>query len=256
MMIRIMQSEWQRMWARKKTKVLLFGYLGLLLLSCWFLSVFKISFYDPAHDVHLNSLNTAPFLFRELSFFLVFILVPLLAIDSFNGEVRSGALRMALIRPLSRWRMWVAKWTVQGMVMASLLLITMGTGILLGMGVMPEVNTTTFYKTETFGFAGAIGYIVQYYSLGLLILVTVSGVAQLISLCMPNAVFTYVGVIAFLIGGIYVSEEMGFLLGGSDSIFKQLASHPEADFIGLALGWGIISWALSFLIWTQRDFKG
>ncbi len=79
---------------------------------------------------------------------------------------------------------------------------------------------------------------------------------ELISLCMPNAVFTYVGVIAFLIGGIYVSEEMEFLLGGSDSIFKQLASHPEADFIGLALGWGIISWALSFLIWTRRDFKG
>ena len=50
MMIRIMQSEWQRMWARKKTKVLLFGYLGLLLLSCWFLSVFKISFYDPPVD--------------------------------------------------------------------------------------------------------------------------------------------------------------------------------------------------------------
>ncbi len=53
---------------REEDEGLLFGYLGLLLLSCWFLSVFKISFYDPAHDVHLNSLNTAPFLFRELSF--------------------------------------------------------------------------------------------------------------------------------------------------------------------------------------------
>lgn len=117
-MIRIIRSEWQRMWARKKTKVLLFGYLGLLLLMCRFLSAFKVSFYDPAHDVSLNSLNTAPFLFRELSFFLVFILVPLLAVDSFNGETRSGALRMVLIRPLARWRILAAKWALQAIVLA------------------------------------------------------------------------------------------------------------------------------------------
>ncbi|MFD1409272.1 ABC transporter permease [Kroppenstedtia eburnea] len=255
-MIRIIRSEWQRMWARKKTKVLLFGYLGLLLLMCRFLSAFKVSFYDPAHDVSLNSLNTAPFLFRELSFFLVFILVPLLAVDSFNGETRSGALRMVLIRPLARWRILAAKWALQAIVLAGLLAVTMWTGILFGMWVMPDVATTSFYKTETFGFTGAMGYIIQYYSLGLLILMTVSGAAQLISLWMPNAVFSYAGVIAFLIGGIYVSPRMEFLLMGSDSIFKQLAPSPEADFIGLALGIVTISLAFSFLVWTRRDFKG
>lgn len=254
-MIRIIQSEWQRMWARKKTKVLLFGYLGLLLLVCWFLSVFRISFYDPAHDVPLNSLNTAPFLYRELSFFLVFILVPLLAVDSFNGEARSGALRMALIRPLSRWKVLMAKWALQGMVMTGLMTVTMWTGILFGMWMMPEVDTTTFYKTEVLGPLGAMGYILRYYSLGLLILMTVSGVAQWFSLWMPNAVFSYGGVIAFLIGGIYISPRMEFLLGGSDSIFKQLAPSPEADFIGLALGFVIISLTFSFLVWTRRDFK-
>lgn len=194
----------------KKTKVLLFGYLGLLLLMCRFLSAFKVSFYDPAHDVSLNSLNTAPFLFRELSFFLVFILVPLLAVDSFNGETRSGALRMVLIRPLARWRILAAKWALQAIVLAGLLAVTMWTGVLFGMWVMPDVATTSFYKTETFGFTGAMGYIIQYYSLGLLILMTVSGAAQLISLWMPNAVFSYAGVIAFLIGGIYVSPGWSF----------------------------------------------
>lgn len=256
-MIAIMHSEWQRIWARKKTKVLLFGYLALLLLECWFLyGMGGRAFYDAEHMVYLNSLNTAPFLFRELSLFLIFIFIPLLTIDSFNGEYRSGALRMVLIRPLARWRILTAKWMMQGMVLVTLTAVTMLTGVLFGMLVMPGVDTTTFYKTEAFGFGGAVGYILQYYLLALLILLVVSSISQLISLLMPNGVFSYLGVIVFLVGGLYVSSQMEFLLTASDSIFKQLAPQPEVHFIGLSFGFVIISLTLSFLIWSRRDFRG
>ncbi len=253
-LLSIMRSEWLRMWARKKTKVLLGLYLGLLLFVCLFLWGMGVSFYNPEHDIRLNSLNTSPFLFRELYIFLAFVFVPLLAIDTFNGEYRSGALRMVLIRPLDRWRILTAKLLLLGILLFVLIMLTMVVGIGLGLLLMPKVTETTFYQTEVFDLVGAWGYILQYYLLGLLILLVVSGVAMLVSLLMPNGVFAYLGVVGFLVGGLYFSSRMDFLLGASDAIFRQLAPDPEANFIGLSLCFVIISVTLSFLIWQRRDF--
>lgn len=253
-MLSIMRSEWLRMWARKKTKVLLALYVGLLLFVCLFLWGMGVSFYNPEHDVRLNSLNTSPFLFRELYIFLAFVFIPLLAVDTFNGEYRSGALRMVLIRPLDRWRILTAKWLLLGIILLALIVLTMVVGIVFGLLLMPKVTETAFYQTEVFDLVGSWGYILQYYLLGLLILLVVSGVAMLVSLLMPNGVFAYIGVIGFLVGGLYVSSRMDFLLGASDAIFQQLAPDPETNFIGLSLCFVIISVTLGFLVWQRRDF--
>src|SRR5690606_14105325 len=128
-----------------------------------------------------------------------------------------------LIRPLDRWRILTAKLLLLGILLFVLIMLTMVVGIGLGLLLMPKVTETTFYQTEVFDLVGAWGYILQYYLLGLLILLVVSGVAMLVSLLMPNGVFAYLGVVGFLVGGLYFSSRMDFLLGASDAIFRQLA---------------------------------
>ncbi|MEK1829881.1 hypothetical protein AAAC51_14640 [Priestia megaterium] len=55
----------------------------------------------------IDSLNSAPLLLRDLSFAITFIVIPMFVADSFNGEYTSGALRMVLIRPHHRVKLFL-----------------------------------------------------------------------------------------------------------------------------------------------------
>ncbi|MFP3434507.1 hypothetical protein SB781_32615, partial [Paraburkholderia sp. SIMBA_061] len=87
MMTGLFISELERTFKRKKTAVVLGVYTGLLAFS-WFFFFQRggISFFDAAHDVKIDSLNSAPLLLRDLSFAITFIVIPMFVADSFNSE--------------------------------------------------------------------------------------------------------------------------------------------------------------------------
>ena len=121
----LLLSEYERTFKRKKTIIGLLFYCFILAFECFFLFLMDgISFYDAQHSVQLNSINTAPFFLRELGLFINFILIPMFVVDSFNGEYTSGALRLVLIRPQKRIKLFLAKWIVQASLFLAIILFT------------------------------------------------------------------------------------------------------------------------------------
>lgn len=255
-MINIWISELERTFKRKKTWVGLIVYILLLGFECLFLyMVGGQSFYDPDHVVKLNSLNTAPFFLRELGLFIIFVLLPMFVVDSFNGEYTSGAYRLVLLRPRGRAALFAVKWGVQAAIIFCLLCITWFVAAIYGHLVFPEVNEVSFLNTGELQSSEAFIYVLTFYSIALLVLLAVLTIGSLISTVMPNVILSYIGVIGFFIGGMYISDHFSFFITFTDSIFQVLGKQ-NMTLIPLAFSIVLISAILNIMIWTKRDWMG
>ncbi|WP_044641197.1 ABC transporter permease [Risungbinella massiliensis] len=255
-MKQIVWSEFERTFKRKKTMVLLIVYAGLLALECLFLSSMRTGFFDAENSVQVDSLNAATLFFRDISFFVNFILIPMLVVDSFNGEYTSGALRMVLIRPVSRAKLFLAKWSVQYFIILAIICITWLTGTLFGRFAMPNVESTVFLGNEAVSSFGAFLYTLRFYGIALLIYMSLISVGSFISVLMPNPILSYVGYIGVLVGAIYASDQFIFLLAVTDSIFQQL-SHVNAEGFLVTLSvLLIVSIIMNLGLWKKKEWMG
>ncbi|GEM_PF-5000231 len=255
---RLIASEAQRVFKRKRTWAAVIVYLLFVLLECVFLAMFRTSFYDMNRSVKLDSLNTSPFLLRELAILMNFVIIPMLAADSFGGDVSSGALRLALIRPVSRARLFAVKWLVLVLLVGGLTLATWAIGTIFGMTWMPQVSETTIMGAGTVGTAGAIGFGLGFYGIALCVFAALLGIGGVVARLLPNPVLAYIGVLAVVVGGIYVSDSLSFLLSVSDSVFHFLGGIGGSD---ASLGWIVCAmlagcaiigtWSWSRREWTQ-----
>ncbi|WP_058302641.1 ABC transporter permease [Gorillibacterium timonense] len=253
-MLRLMKCEWQRMMARTKTKTVLVLYLLALAFECLFLKSMGVAMYDQIRSTPMNALNVAPFLLRELSLFLNFILIPMLAADSFNGEYTSGALRMTLLRPVSHLRLITAKWLVQGLLLGGLTAITFMVGTLFGRMALPEADTTSFLGTSAFGPGGALAYSALFYLIAYLVFLAVLGLAALISTVMPHPILAYAGTVCVLIGALYLSDSFAFLMSSSDAIFRLLGGLAGSGMLWISAACVMIAYGGVLLVWRRRDW--
>lgn len=203
----------------------------------------------------LNSLNTAPFLLRELGLFLSLILIPMFVVDSFNGEYSSGAYRLILLRPYERTKLLIVKWSIQAVIILGLLAVTWLAGMIFGKLVFPEVAETTFYQTDSLQPVGSFMYVIAYYVIAYLILLAVLTFGSLISTLMPNSILSYAGIIVFLVGSIYISNHFSVLLFMGDSIFKIMSGNHDIMLV-LVLFLILSNYGINLLIWKKRDWIG
>lgn len=256
MVSRIWMSECERMFKRKKTWVGIAIYLLLIGLEALFLyGVGGVSFYSPEEAVLLNSLNTAPFFLRELGIFLIFIIIPMFVVDSFNGEYSSGAYRLVLLRPQGHVTLLAVKLCVQGTIIFVLLMVTWVIATLFGKIVFPAAEEVTFLNTGFLEPFQAMMYSLSFYLIAFLILFALISIGSVISSVMPNAILSYIGIVGFVIWTIYVSDQFLFFLSMSDSIFEIMGNQQVSTFIiiaSLILG----SCIMNILIWKKRDWQG
>ncbi|MDN4594398.1 ABC transporter permease [Polycladomyces subterraneus] len=203
----LMVSEMERIWSRKKSLVS-FVILGLLLVFMTFwLHRGGIGFYDPLHTTRLNSVNFPVFLLKEMSFILSLILIPMMVVDNFNGECTSGAYRLVMICPFSRWQLLTAKWVSQAIVIGAMLVMILLYGVVAGAVLFPHEQTVTFFhRPEAEGY----GYVLLFYGWHSLIFLALLGIVGLLSSVLPNTIVAFFGSIAFLVGTVYASRQMFF----------------------------------------------
>ncbi|KRG15732.1 ABC transporter permease [Lederbergia galactosidilytica] len=251
----IIISEYERTFKRKKTMIGLAIYGCVLAFECFFLyAMGGLSFYDPEHSVQLNSINTAPFLLRELGIFLHFILIPIFVVDSFSGEYSSGALRLVLIRPQKRLKILLAKWLVQASFVMAIMLVTWLVGTIFGMISMPYVEETTFYETGPMNAFYGMLYTLLFYGLATFIMMGVIGLCSLMSMLLPNPILAFAGTVAALIGSLYVHDVFEYFLT-SDAIFKILGEQRGEFYISLFLII-VISCMMNVKIWQKKQWIG
>ncbi|UYO03421.1 ABC transporter permease [Paenibacillus sp. PSB04] len=255
MMLAMMLSDWERMWRRKKTLVSLLIFALIIGLDCLFLSMQNLGAFDNVSTVPLVSENFALFLLKEVSFFLVLIIGPMLIIDSMNGEYTSGQLRMVLIRPVSFAKLFLAKWMNLAGMLLLFTAVTFAVGEAFGYVFLPGADTVVFLNPEQqYGPTGAFFYCLKSYGLFYLILLAQLSLTSLICTLLPGVVLSYLGWIAVAAGSLYVSDSFGFLLMGMSTIFKLTAGlyhHPFYLPLLMCLGFGF---AVTMGLWQRRGW--
>ncbi len=254
-MLQLMQSDWQRMWKRKKTLVSLLIFVGIVLLDCLFLNMQHLGAFDNVSTVPLTAQNFSLFLLKEVSFFLVLIIGPILMIDSFNGEYHAGQLRLVLIRPISVMRMIAAKWINLAIVMALFLLVTFTVGEIFGHLFKPSVDTVVFLNTDrSYDPAGAFLYCLESYGLFMLIMLAQLSLTGLICTALPSPIICYLGWVGIAVGSMYVSDTFSFLLFGISSVFEWMAGSYAHAFILPVMICMILGFAVTMLWWHRRNW--
>ncbi|MCJ8011000.1 ABC transporter permease [Paenibacillus sp. KQZ6P-2] len=254
-MMQLLQSDWQRMWKRKKTFVSMLIFVGIVVLDCLFLMMQNLGAFDNVSTVPLTAQNFSLFLLKEVSFFLVLIIGPILMIDSFNGEYHGGQLRLVLIRPISFMKLFAAKWINLAVIMAMFLVATFAIGELFGHLFKPSVDTVVFLNPDrSYSPAGAFMYCLESYGLFMLIILAQLSLTGLICTVMPSPIICYLGWVGVALGTVYVSDTFSFLMFGMSAIFQWMAGSYTHALLMPVFVCMVLGFACTMLWWNRRNW--
>lgn len=107
-MLNLVISEFERLWARTKTRVILLSVPTLSLVTALFFRWMNQDL-DPESRFFVAAANFAYMNFNHHLVLTLSLLLPLLAVDVFTGEWESGGLRTVLLRPYYRRQIFAAQ---------------------------------------------------------------------------------------------------------------------------------------------------
>ncbi|KEK25274.1 ABC transporter permease [Bacillus gaemokensis] len=253
-MRQILVSEFERMFERKKTKVLMIIFGLLLILNSLWVHKFGAAIYDSkGTEAILSNLNFSVAVTREWYFPLFLLIFPILFIDSFNSEISSGAYRLIMIRPVSRWKLLFVKWITQVMMISLFLLVAFVISYGYGSFFVKHAEQTVFLnKQVTYGAGAALLYTVKYYLILWFIASSLLMLTSFVSLWFQNSVITYFVTIGLIVAGLYVNEGFSYFLIGSESILRVLSEGKTTFYLinGTILGGCALA---AMFYWRNKD---
>lgn len=261
----LIYSEWERIWGRKKTVGCFLSYLISMGLITWVMHrslLFSggVAFYGfgmdhPDNETPLNALNFSTFLLKDVSIFLVVVILPMLVADSLNGEYTTGALRLVLIRPHSRRQLLIAKWISQAFMLFLFLAVTFVYGTVAGWLIFPQVSETVYYQIDQpLSILGAYGYNLVFYAFTFAVWLAILGLGSLLSSLMPNSILAFLSTVGVLIGVMYLSDHFSFLIYSGPDLFRIMSGPGMGLFVLKVVVTLLISTLLTLIYWNQRDW--
>ncbi|MGE7882939.1 ABC transporter permease [Bacillus sp. NPDC094077] len=253
-MKQLMISEFERLFSRKKTKVMLFLFILALIGDAIFLDYGELAIYnrDGAWET-LSQLNFQVMLMKEVNPILALLIFPILFVDSFNGERSSGAYRLVCIRPVRRMKLLFAKWLTQFLIATMFLLLTFIVGYVYGRLYIPSAEYTTFLHPEIkYDAVEAFMYTLKYYAAFVFITATILLLASFVSLWMPNVVLSYFGTIGILFGALYFDNTLSYFIVTGQEVIRILSNEYSIFYLmnGTIL---VVCMLFSFITWRTKD---
>lgn len=204
--------------------------------------------------VKVNNLNLSVLVAKESFFVLNLIIFPLMFLDSFSGEIKSGAYRMTLIRPIPRYKLLFSKYLSQ-LIMAFLFLsILLIVSYIYGQLAGPHVSKVT-YSSQYMDQNGleSFYYTLKFYALLLIIVISILTIVSLISTFIPNTPLGFLITIGLMVGAFFISDKFSYFILAGEYVFNQL-NNPNGQFFVIN---GIIilcGGMLNFWMWRNQDF--
>ncbi|PFK37788.1 ABC transporter permease [Bacillus cereus] len=250
----ILKSEFERIFERKKTKILMIIFGLLLVLNSVWVHQFGVAIYDSKGiEVVLSNLNFSVAVAREWYFPLFLLIFPILFIDSFNSEISLGAYRLIMIRPVSRGKLLVAKWMTQVSIISLFLSFAFVISYSYGMLFVQHAEQTVFLnKQVTYDAGAAFLYTIKYYLILWFIASSLLMLTSFVSLWFPSSIITYFVTIGLIVAGLYVNDGVGYFLIGSKVILRVLSGENPTFYIinGTILGGFALA---SIFYWRKKD---
>ncbi|MDA1668143.1 ABC transporter permease [Bacillus cereus] len=247
-------SEFQRIFSRRKTKILLIVFLILVVFDCIFLNLGESIVYDRAGATGtLNNLNFPSLAGKEVFINLSLIIFPILFVDSFNGELASGSYRLICIRPVDRLRLIISKWIAQFSIVFLFLTITFVVSYVYGTYFVVHADNTTFLNKDiTYDSLGAFIYTVKFYFILLFISSSILIIASCVSVILSNPVLSFLLTLGIMVGSIYVNEKFSYFLSAGEAAFHLLAKSNYTFYLlnGIIILFGAL---INIAVWRRKD---
>ncbi len=255
-MKKLIISELQRIWLNKKTSVLLALTIISTIINCVFRLMSPAGSYNAVdYSVKLNSLNFSPFVCQEVDLMLLYIVLPVIFIDSISYEQTIGAFRMYMTRPYKKYEFIISKWISLALTTLILLFTTFVVSTVFGYLFMPKVSTVKFYNIQqSFNSLGALLYIIRFYMVQFLVALFILSIASVISVIIPNPIISIFSVIGSIVILVYFMKAFDFLWRTAKYCFYTLGHMaPLSNHITIVLGI-IAGLAISMGVWMKKDY--
>lgn len=258
-MIRLIKSEWKRTWHRKKTFLVIFGLLLYMIINLgrYLLEGNPMGHYNASGDLTpLNSLNVAPFLLTDFYFALVLFGLPLLVIESFNGEYTAGAYRLIIVRPYSFFQFLMSKIIVNTILLVFILIVPFVIGIIYGHLFLPKAEHASFYfeSVPILNLSESYLFNIKFLFSMMILIFTLIGICILISILSSNSIIAYLAYFSFLIMSFYIYKPFMVFISGGRTLFEWLASNSVTN-ISFVLVCLSIAYSLSITFWLNRSWS-
>ncbi|MBU7595972.1 ABC transporter permease [Metabacillus halosaccharovorans] len=251
----LVKNEFQKILLRKKTMLLFIIFTLIVLGSCLFLNYYGLGNHtSDSPQVKVNNINLPVLVAKESFFVLSLIIFPLLFLDSFSGELSSGAYRMTLIRPISRVKLLFSKYVSQLIIALLFLAIPLLVSYIYGQLLSPHVSHVT-YSNQYSKLNGleSVLYTVKFYSLLLIIGISILTIVSLLSAFIPNTPLCFLFTLGVMIGSIYISDTFSYFLLSGEYVYNQLNNQGITFFLtnGIIILCGGL---VNSLRWRTKDF--
>ncbi|MBU3215615.1 ABC transporter permease [Clostridium estertheticum] len=254
-MKRLITSEFQRIWGNRKTQLLLVFYVVVIISSCVFRLMSPYGAYDGVkYNVDLNRLNFSPFVFYEIRFELLYIILPILFMNSINYEQSIGAFRMYVIRPYKKQEFIISKWIALALTTFIFIFTAFIISTVFGYLFMPKASYVTFYNIQQdFSMAQAFSYTIKFFSIQFVISLCILALASVIGIIINNSVISILSVIAISVGLGFFTKAFEFLNYTTKYGFYVLANTAPISFYMTLIAILVVGLFVSMFLWQKKD---
>lgn len=255
-MKRLIASEFQRIWINKKTKLLLLFCIIMTTLSCVFRFMCPSGAYDGVdYTIALNRLNFSPFVFYEIRIELLYIILPVLFINSINYEESIGAFRMYVTRPYEKYEFIISKWITLALTTFIFVFTVFIISTIFGYLLMPKVSTVKFYNIEQeFSKVKALLYTIKFFSIQFIICLCILALSSTIGTIISDSVISILAIIAATVGLGFFTKTFEFLNQTTKYGFYVLSNTAPISFyiiLTMVLLGGLF---VSMFLWQKKDY--
>lgn len=255
-MLRIINSEFQRMYSKKSTKII---YLITILFPILIFYFFQQRWDTDSYTVNgvqysLNNLNYPVTQLLEYNALFIFIILPLFFSESFSSEIDSGGYKMILLRPFKKWKFLIGKWIVLILTYISMLFSVFLINSLIGYLFLPNVEYTSYYNiNENLYLFDSIFYNLKFYSIILIVHLSILPIISFLSIVFKKTLLSFFGSIALLIGSIYISVPLQNILFHMPDVAYSILGGTYG-FINILVFISVICllFSVSIWIWNKR----
>ncbi|MCD5323315.1 MULTISPECIES: hypothetical protein [Pontibacillus] len=252
----LIQSEWERLLARRVVRNLVIMMGLITFITIYFLTMYDNGQFTSSQNTKLNAVNFPWFVLREVSFYITLLLMPIVTMISVNSEVKTNVYNMVLSRPFKRLSFLMAKWfsllKLGGILTVGILSISIVAGFLLY--DMPS-RVFLFQQSEPTTILGGYLYTLQFYGVFYIILIAAILISSCVALWVNNPMLAFLIYILLCGAPVYFTDAFLFMLLPTQSIFISLAESGISSIYGF-LAILIIGFGMGTLVrWERYDFK-
>lgn len=255
-MNRLIASEFQRIWKNRQTILLLLFCIVSTIIACIWRYAYPAGSYDAVnYNVELNRLNFAPFIFYGVRLELMYIILPIMYINSISHEIYMGAFRIYATRPYKKHEFIISKIIALALVTFIFVFIVFAISTIFGYLFMPKVSKVKFYNIQhEFSMMQAFLYTIKFYIIQFVICLCVLGLSVVIGTIISNFVISIFAIIASIIALGFHTKLFEFINYTTTYGFYALGNNAPISFY-ISLGMFLtISLVISTFLWRRKDY--